>query len=167
MCVHLCLPRLRCLLHKLHITSLFTYQYGGYQSRVKSAVNPCEERSALLWKQLQSSVLTVDMTFLKKFHKQEPASTKVNFWICWIFLFPPCRTCHQWLLDTSFIKNPRLKFSKAKEVLLKPKWLVALASQLIHSPQHSQISLSSKGPPRVVVVVFLALTEREVGFFFF
>lgn len=60
--------------------------------------------------------LAVQLTRPLETHEQEPAPKKVNFWICWIFLFPPHRKYHQRLLDTSFITNPRLKFSKAKEV---------------------------------------------------
>lgn len=47
----------------------------------------------------------------------------------------------------------KAKIFKSERSLLKPKWSVALASQLIHPLQRSQISLSSRGPPQVVVVV--------------
>lgn len=44
-------------------------------------------------------------------------------------------------------QEPKAKIFKSERGLLKAKWLVALAPQLIHSLQHSQISLSSRAPP--------------------
>lgn len=164
------------------IIFLFTYQYDEYQTEVY--IDECDEKSVCcvqqlnwielkLWRHCQNgsqSLLRMlfghagDVTFKKKIPKERAGL--VNFWICWIFLFPPHRKCHRWLLDTSFIRNPRLKISK-RESLLKPKWLAALASQLIHPLKHSQISLSSEGPPRVVVVVFSALRKSERRWFLF
>ena len=116
-----------------------------------------------------ASLLTLPL----EIHVRERAPKKVNFLNLLNISFSATQEISHAATRHFIYQEPKAENFKSERGLLKPKWLVALASQLIHSLQHSQNLIKPRRPPpthpwvAVVVVIFLAFSGRRSPPFFF